>query len=78
MLPFFEEYVVKYSSKYRTSLFEDFRHIITRLDLNKKKTMQKEELIELVKLTSLLNPDGKGKQRKRTLEEILEIINTKS
>lgn len=76
MLPFFEEYVVKYSSKYRTSVFEDFRHIILRLDQNKKKTMPKEELIELVKLTYLLNPDGKGKQRKRTLEEILEIINT--
>ena len=76
MLPFFDEYVVKYSSKYRASVYENFRHIILRLDLNKKKTMPKEELIELVKLTSLLNPDGKGKQRKRTLEQILEIINT--
>jgi len=76
VLPFFEDYVVKYSSKYRTSLFEDFRHIVLRLDKNKNKTMQKEELIELVKLTYLLNPDGKGKQRKRTIEEVLVIINT--
>jgi hypothetical protein len=39
--------------------------------------MEKEVLIELVKLVYLLNPDSKGKQRKRTLEEILGIINSK-
>ena len=39
--------------------------------------MDKQELIELTKLVYKLNPDGKGKQRKRTLEETIEIINEK-
>jgi hypothetical protein len=39
--------------------------------------MSKEELIELVKLVYLTNPEGKGKQRKRTLEEVIEIIDNK-
>jgi hypothetical protein len=39
--------------------------------------MAKEELIELIKLVYLMNPEGKGKQRKRTLEEVIDIINEK-
>ena len=31
--------------------------------------------IELIKLVYTYNPEGKGKQRKRTLEEILDYIN---
>lgn len=77
MLPFFEKYIVEYSSKYKSELFKDFCDIIKRLDENKKKTMDKQELIELIKLVYKLNPDGKGKQRKRTLEETIEIINEK-
>jgi len=77
VLPFFEKYVVEYSSKYKSELFKDFCDIINRLDINKKKTMEKQELIELIKLTYTLNPDGKGKQRKRTLDETIQIINEK-
>lgn len=77
MLPFFEKYVVEYSSKYKSDLFLNFCNIIAILDVNKNKTMEKEELIELIKLVYELNPDGKGKQRKRTLEETLDIVNYK-
>lgn len=77
VLPFFEKYVVEYSSKYKSDLFLNFCNIIGRLDVNKNKTMEKEELIELIKLVYELNPDGKGKQRKRTLEETLDIVNYK-
>jgi hypothetical protein len=49
-------------------MFESFCYIIDKLDSNKKRTMEKELLIELIQLIYLLNPDSKGKQRKRTLE----------
>lgn len=77
VLPFFAKYLVPYSSKYKSDIFSDFCYIINKLDENKKKTMAKEELIELIKLVYLMNPEGKGKQRKRTLEEIIDIINEK-
>jgi hypothetical protein len=77
VLPFYSKYIVEYSSKYKSEMFESYCYIIDKLDSNKKRTMEKEILIELVKLLYLFNPDGKGKQRKRTLEEVLEIINGK-
>ena len=75
VLPFYSKYVIKYSSKYKSEEFNNICYIIDKLNDNYKKTMDKEILIELVKLVYQLNPDGKGKQRKRTLEEVLEIIN---
>jgi hypothetical protein len=77
VVPFYEKYVVAYSCKYKLDLFKNYCAIVNRLDANRNKTMEKEELIELIKLVYLLNPEGKGKQRKRTLEETLEIINDK-
>lgn len=77
VLPFFAKYVVPYSCKNKLDVFNNYCLIINRLDANKKKTMEKEELIELVKLVYLTNPEGKGKQRKRNLEEVIEIINNK-
>jgi hypothetical protein len=77
ILPFFAQYLVPYSSKYTSDIFSNFCYIINKLDENKKKTMAKEELIELIKLVYLMNPEGKGKQRKRTLEEIVDIIDEK-
>jgi hypothetical protein len=74
VLPFFEKYIVPFSCKY-IDQFNSLSLIINKLDSNKKKTMEKGELIELVKLVYLMNPEGKGKQRKRTLEEIIDIIN---
>jgi len=37
--------------------------------------MDKQTFIKLVELCYSLNPDGKGKQRKRTLEQTIDIIN---
>jgi hypothetical protein len=74
VLPFFMSYVVEFSSKYKSDVFKNFCYILNKLDENKNKTMKKEDLVELIKLVYQLNPDGKGKQRKRTLEETLEII----
>lgn len=74
VLPFFSNYVVKYSSKYKSEVFQNFQDIIARLDSNNKKTMEKSEMVELIKLVYLLNPDSKGKSRKRTLGETLAII----
>jgi len=33
-------------------------------------------MVELIKLVYGFNPDGKGKQRKRTLQETLDIVNS--
>jgi len=66
--------VVEYSSKYKSEIFEQFCYIIKKLDENHKKTMGKEELIELIKLVYLMNPDSKGKTRKRTLEETIALV----
>ena len=77
VLPFFLKYVVEYSSKYKSDVFNNYLDIINKLDENKKKTMEKQELIKLIELVYNLNPDGKGKQRKRTLQETIQIINEK-
>jgi len=75
VIPFFEKYIILYSSKYSPEAFNSFCHIIEQLLANKNKTMDKQSFIKLVKLSYSLNPDGKGKQRKRTLQQIIDIIN---
>ena len=75
VIPFFEKYVVPYSCKHNKKPFSEFCYIINKLFINRKKTMDKKQFIELVKLTYKLNPQGKGKHRKRTLDEVLSIIN---
>jgi hypothetical protein len=40
--------------------------------------LEKEEFINIIKLIYDLNPDGKGKKRKRTLSQILSIIEEKN
>jgi hypothetical protein len=77
VLPFFEKYLIEYSCKYNSEMFKNFFDIITKLDLYKNKTIEKEELIELLKLAYKMNPEGKGKQRKRTLDDVIGIINEK-
>lgn len=74
VLPFYSKYVVEYSSKYKSEIFEQFCYVINKLSENHNKTMGKEELIELIKLVYQMNPDSKGKQRKRTLEETIELV----
>ena len=45
---------------------------------NARQSMDKDLFIKLVKLTYELNPEGKGKNRIRSLEDVInEINNTK-
>lgn len=76
VLPYFNKYVGIYSSKYKTDILQNFTRVLTRLAENKEKPISKEEMIELIKLVYEFNPDGKGKQRKRTLQETLDIVNS--
>jgi len=72
VIPFLETYVQPFSCK------KDEYNIFLKLVLNSASGHQKEKntLIEMVKLA--YNLQGKGKVRKRTLEEVLEIINDKT
>lgn len=76
IIPFFTQYVVNYSSKYKNKEFNKFVFIIKKL--KEKSKFDKEEFINLIKLVYNLNPVGKGKKRKRTLSEILFIIKEKN
>ena len=78
VIPFFKKYVVVYSSKYKSEVFDKFCHVLDKLDRKFNSALSKEELIELVELIYLINPEGKGKQRKRTLAETLDIINSQT
>lgn len=78
VLPFFENYVIKYSCKYTGGDFQIFSDVLKKLDENKKKTMDKSDLISLVRMAYKLNSGGKGKERKRSIDEVIEIINSKN
>nr|YP_009763299.1 LAGLIDADG endonuclease [Metarhizium rileyi]QIS49078.1 LAGLIDADG endonuclease [Metarhizium rileyi] len=75
VLPFFNKYVITYSSKFKGEVFYKFSLIINKLNDNRNKTFSKEEIIDLIKLVYSYNPDTKGKSRKRTLQETIDIIN---
>ena len=68
--------MIRWFCKYKSEVFNNFCQILNQLDRNRNVALSKEKLIELVKLVYLINPEGKGKQRKRTLEETLNIINS--
>lgn len=74
-MPFLLQYVVLYSSKFKNKEFDKFFYIIKKL--NEKSKFEKEEFINIINLVYDLNPDGKGKKRKRTLPDILSIIEEK-
>ena len=57
-------------------MFNRFTSIIDILYANLGKSIDKEQLIELVRLVYLMNPDSKGKSRKRDIQEVIDIINT--
>ena len=63
------------TSKYNNNEFNKFVFILN--ELKEKSKYDKTEFIELVKLVYALNPDGKGKVRKRTLSEVVSIIQNK-
>jgi LAGLIDADG DNA endonuclease family protein len=74
VLPFLETYVQPYSCK--KNEYAIFKKLV--LDSAAGHQKQKDTLIEMVKLAYTLTGKGKGKSRKRTLPEVLEIINDKS
>jgi len=76
LVPFFLEYLVPYSSKYKNKEFDKFIYILNKL--KEKSKFEQEEFINIIKLVYDLNPDGKGKKRKRTLSDILLIIEKKN
>jgi LAGLIDADG endonuclease len=71
VIPFLESYVQPYSCKVRE--YQIFKKLVIMSAEGHQKN--KETLIEMVKFSYTLI--GKGKGRKRTLEEVLEIINDK-
>lgn len=76
LYPFFQKYLVPYSSKYKNKEFDKFISILNKL--KEKSKFEQEEFINIIKLVYDLNPDGKGKKRKRTLSDILLIIEKKN
>jgi hypothetical protein len=72
LIPFYLKYVVIYSSKYNNDEFNKFVTILNKL--KEKSKYNKDEFIDIVKLIYALNPNGKGKTRKRTLSEVICII----
>ena len=74
VLPYFEKYIVPFSSKHKADVFERFSKIINVLYENLGQGLDKEQMIELVELIYEMNPDSKGKSRKRDIQEIIDII----
>lgn len=75
VIPFYQKYVVPYSSKYKADVFEKFYNIIEVLYKHHGQGLEKEQLIELIHLIYSMNPDSKGKSRKRDIQNVLNIIN---
>nr|WCF76744.1 LAGLIDADG homing endonuclease [Porodaedalea mongolica] len=71
-LPFLDSRVCPFSCKMEE--FSIFKQVVIALSEGKQRN--KETLIELVKLCYLL--EGKGKNRKRELSEIIQIIENKA
>jgi hypothetical protein len=55
--------------------FDKFLFILNKL--SEKSKLNEKEFVDLVKLVYELNPNGKGKNRKRTLSEVINIIRNK-
>ena len=70
-MPFLETYVQPYSCKKQE--YQLFKQLVLMSEAGAQKN--KETLIEMVKIAYTLI--GKGKGRKRTLSEVLDIINDK-
>jgi LAGLIDADG endonuclease len=74
IVPFYLKYIICYSYKFNDEEFNNFVFILNSI---KNKNYNKTEFINLVKMVYNLNPSGKGKQRKRTLIEVIKIIDGK-
>jgi hypothetical protein len=75
LIPYYRKYVAIYSSQYKYETFKKFAYVVQTLKNNSN--LSKNEFINLVKLVYTLNPNSKGKQRKRTLLEVITIIQNK-
>jgi hypothetical protein len=73
VVPFYLKYVIPFSGKVKE--LNIFLEILERKQ--RKEHFTQEGLIDMVKLAYTLNEEGKGKIRKRTLEEVLAIIRDK-
>jgi LAGLIDADG endonuclease len=69
VIPFYETYMV-FSAKQH--VFRRFREIVEAMERGEHRTP--EGLARLVEKAYAMNPDGKGKERKRTLEVVVERI----
>jgi LAGLIDADG endonuclease len=70
VIPFFERYVVPFSCK--TETFERFREIVEMMA--RQEHLAPQGLARIVEKAYAMNPDGKGKARKRPLEEVVSRI----
>lgn len=69
VIPFYEHYMV-FSAKQH--IFRRFREIVEAIGRGEHRTP--EGLARIVEKAYAMNPDGKGKERKRTLEAVVERI----
>lgn len=79
VIPFFEQYVLPFSCKFAPAgseteygTFFYFKQLLYLFD--QKKHLDKQGLIECVGVVYKTNPFSKGKPRKRTLQQALDLI----
>ena len=70
VIPFFEKYMI-FSAKWET--FQCFKEIVVAME-ERKEHHTRDGLIRLVKLAYQMNPYSKGKERKRSLSEVIDRI----
>lgn len=70
VIPFFEKYMVLSA---RREVFVCFKEIVEAME-NRKEHLTPEGLVRIVEKAYAMNPASKGKERKRTLQEVMERI----
>ncbi len=70
VIPFFEKYMV-YSAK--RDVFLRFKEIVEAME-DRKEHLTPEGLVRIVEKAYAMNPASKGKERKRTLQEVVDRI----
>ena len=78
VVPFFKKHVLPFTCKFGNIHQGTFYHFNYVLDsFLKKKHLDKDGLIECIQHIYKTNPFGKGKKRKRSLDEIISLIKLK-
>jgi hypothetical protein len=70
VIPFFEKYMT-FSAK--REVFERFKEIVEAME-DRKEHLTPEGLMRIVEQAYAMNPTSKGKERKRTLQEVVDRI----